>query len=84
MDIYGGICARADHANLGSDLLLGQNDGFGAEVGNIWDHAAPYQVEDATDTSAHVSEERLEWDANSSLLQLVRPASQCSGPGLGA
>jgi len=32
-DIYGGVCARADHANLGSDLLLGQGGEFGAEVG---------------------------------------------------
>ena len=60
------VCAQTDHANLGSDVLLGQNDEVGAEVGDIWDHAAPYQVEDATDTPAHVSEEPLEWDANGS------------------
>jgi hypothetical protein len=52
-------------ARLAIGIAVGaQNDQFGAEVGDIWDHAASYQVEDATDTSAPVSEEPLEWDAN--------------------
>ena len=44
-DTYGGVCARADHANIGSDLLLGQNDQFGAEAGDVWGRVVPDYME---------------------------------------